>query len=211
MFIRSWRSWDRYWGDNRAGKTVEDGDGNVGKTIQLITQDKGKLLISTLSECKTWSIFQQLSSIFSFRKTRWRQLNFSECNQSKYMLRKTQRLCRNIFTACRLHRSRLSLSLFLFFFLSFFFFFFLFPNACRNDRSVNGLSTTILFIKVHQDLVSQQAEKDKKLSTNSRLTEELRNKLEILKQEMTQLRLVCTFCANEQPSHNPFSVLLDIP
>ena len=116
MFIRSWRSWDRYWGDNRAGKTVEDGDGNVGKTIQLITQDKGKLLISTLSECKTWSIFQQLSSIFSFRKTRWRQLNFSECNQSKYMLRKTQRLCRNIFTACRLHRSRLSLSLFLFFF-----------------------------------------------------------------------------------------------
>ena len=62
--------------------------------------------------CKTWSIFQQLSSIFSFRKRRWRQLNFSEnrnkqCNQSKYMLRKTQGLCRNIFTACRRRRPRL--------------------------------------------------------------------------------------------------------
>ena len=42
--------------------------------------------------CKTWSIFQQLSSIFSFRKTCWRQLKFSknrnkQCNQSKYMLK----------------------------------------------------------------------------------------------------------------------------
>ena len=47
--------------------------------------------------CKTLSIFQELTSIFSFRKTRWRQ-NHSEnrnkrCNQSKYMLRKTQGLC----------------------------------------------------------------------------------------------------------------------
>ena len=63
--------------------------------------------------CKTWSIFQQLSSIFSFRKTRWRQWNFSEnrnqqCNQSKYMLRRTQGLCRNMFIAWRRRRPRLS-------------------------------------------------------------------------------------------------------
>ena len=61
--------------------------------------------------CKTWSIFQQLSSIFSFRKTRWRQLNFSEnrnkqCNQGKCMLKNPQGLCRNIFTACRCRRPR---------------------------------------------------------------------------------------------------------
>ena len=40
--------------------------------------------------CKTWSILKKLSSIFSFRKTRWRQLTFSEnrnkqCNQSKFI------------------------------------------------------------------------------------------------------------------------------
>ena len=45
--------------------------------------------------CKTWSIFQELTSIFSFRKRRWKQLKFSENrnkqgNQSKYMPRKTQ-------------------------------------------------------------------------------------------------------------------------
>ena len=54
---------------------------------------------------------QQLSPIFSLRKTRWRQLNFSQnikkqCNQSKYMFIKTQGLCRNIFTACRRRRPR---------------------------------------------------------------------------------------------------------
>ena len=53
-----------------------------------------------------------LSSIFSFRKTRWRQLNFSknrnkQWNQSKNMLRKTQGLCRNIFTVFQRHRPRL--------------------------------------------------------------------------------------------------------
>ena len=51
---------------------------------------------------KTWSIFQQLSSIFSFRKTRWRQLNFSEnrnkhCNQSKYMLKNTRIMSKYFF------------------------------------------------------------------------------------------------------------------
>ena len=93
-------------------KTVEDGDGIVGKTIKLITQDKKRTWICEIKltfvpscsqmrrqllhfqvVCKTWSIFQQLSSNFSFRKTHWRQLNFSEnrnkqCNQSKYMLKK---------------------------------------------------------------------------------------------------------------------------
>ena len=111
-------------------KTVEDGNGNVGKTIKLITEDKKHtwimwnksdiraILLSCETSiapfhvvCKTWSIFQQLSSIFSFRKRRWRQLNFSEnrnkqsrlYNQSNYMLKKNQGLCRNIFTACWRH------------------------------------------------------------------------------------------------------------
>ena len=60
--------------------------------------------------CKTWSVFQQLLSIFSFRKTRWRQLNLSEnrykqCNQSKYMLWKKHKDYLEIFlTACLRHR-----------------------------------------------------------------------------------------------------------
>ena len=90
-------------------KAVEDGDGNVGKTIKLITQDKKRTWICEIKltfvpscsrvrrqllhfhvVCKTWSIFQQLSSIFSFRKRRWRQLKFSEnrnkqWNQRKYV------------------------------------------------------------------------------------------------------------------------------
>ena len=114
-------------------KTAEDEDDNVGKTIRLITQHKKRTWMSEIKltfvpSCsrvrrqllhfhvisKTWPIFQQLSSIFSFRKRRWKQLKFSEnrnkhCNQRKYMLRKTQGLCRNIFTACRLCRRRLQL------------------------------------------------------------------------------------------------------
>ena len=114
-------------------KTSKDDDGKVGKTIKLITQDKKHTWIREIKRifmpscsrvrrqllhfhvvCKTWSIFQELSSIFLFRKRRWKQLNFSEnrnkhCNQSKYMLRKTEGSCRNIFTACWLccHRRRL--------------------------------------------------------------------------------------------------------
>ena len=88
-------------------KTAEDDDDNVGKTIRLITQDKkctwicqirltflrscsrvGRQLLHFHVVCKTWPIFQQLSSIFSVRKRRWKQLKFSEnknkqCNQSK--------------------------------------------------------------------------------------------------------------------------------
>ena len=64
-------------------KAVEDGDGNVGKTIKLITQDKKRTWICEIRltfvpscsrarrqlfhfhvVCKTWSIFQQLSSAF---------------------------------------------------------------------------------------------------------------------------------------------------
>ena len=126
-------------------KTAEEDDGNVDKTIRLITQDKKRTwwrvitqdkkrtgirvitqdkkrtwiaeiklafapscsrmrrqLLRFQAVCKTWSVFQELTSIFSFRKRRWRQLKFSEnrnkqCNQSKYLLRKTQGLCRNMF------------------------------------------------------------------------------------------------------------------
>ena len=35
---------------------------------------------------QNWLIFQQLSSIFSFKKTRWRQLNFSENQNIKIFL-----------------------------------------------------------------------------------------------------------------------------
>ena len=126
-----------YWGHlikkllGNLRKTVEDNDGNVSKTIKLITQDKKHTWICEIKRtfvpscsrvrrqllyfhvvCKTWPTFQQLWSIFSFTMTRWRQLYFSEnrnkqCYRSKYMLRKTQRLCRNIFTACRRRRPRL--------------------------------------------------------------------------------------------------------
>ena len=89
--------------------------------IRVITQDKKRTWIAEIklafapscsrmrrqllrfqAVCKTWSVFQELTSIFSFRKRRWRQLKFSEnrnkqCNQSKYLLRKTQGLCRNMF------------------------------------------------------------------------------------------------------------------
>lgn len=49
---------------------------------------------------KTRFTFQELKSIFSVRKGRWWQLNFSEkrkqeCNQIKHMLKKTQGLWRN--------------------------------------------------------------------------------------------------------------------
>ena len=52
--------------------------------------------------CKTWSIFQELSPMFSFKKTLWRQLNLSEnrnkqWNQSKYMLRKNTRIMSKYF------------------------------------------------------------------------------------------------------------------
>ena len=90
--------------------------GRRRQTIKLITQDKKRtwiceIKLTFMPSCsrvrrqllhfhvvyKTWSIFQQLSSIFSFMKTRWRQLNVSEngnkhCNQSKYMLKNNTRI-----------------------------------------------------------------------------------------------------------------------
>ena len=101
---------------------------NVGKTIKLLNYRRQKAHVTmwnkddiraVLLSCQTSTApfprrLQTVVnvSIFSFRKRpRWKQLNFSEnrkkqCNQSKYMLRKTQGLCRNIFTACRLCRRR---------------------------------------------------------------------------------------------------------
>ena len=55
---------------------------------------------------KTWSTFQELTPIVSFRRRRWSQRNFSENrtiqgNQSKDMLSKMRGLRRNIFLASR--------------------------------------------------------------------------------------------------------------
>ena len=108
-----------FWFSRVLCKTVEGGDGK-----KLITQDKKRTWICEIRltfvpscsrvrrqllhfhvVCKTWSIF-------CFRKTRCRQLNFSEnrnkqCNRSKYMLKKTHGLWGSIFTACRRRRPRL--------------------------------------------------------------------------------------------------------
>ena len=102
--------------------------------IRLITQDKKRTWICEIKlifvpscsrvrrqlrdlcvVCKMWSIFQQLSSISSFRKTRWRQLNLSESRNNQWVQqlkqiraqKRPQGLCQNIFTACRRRRPRL--------------------------------------------------------------------------------------------------------
>ena len=104
-------------------QTAEDGDGNVGRTVRLITEDKKRTWISAIKltfvpsccqmrlqllhfhvVCKTWPTFQELTSIVSFRRRRWSQRNFSEnrniqCNQSKDVLSKIRGLGRNIFLA----------------------------------------------------------------------------------------------------------------
>ena len=99
-------------------KTAEDGDGNVGKTIRLITEDKKrtwicKIKLTFVPSCsqmrlqllhfhivfKTWPTFQELTSIVSFRR-RWSQWNFSE--RETYTVTKVN-MCedygRNIFLA----------------------------------------------------------------------------------------------------------------
>ena len=77
--------------DNR-----DEDDNNIVKTITLIIQDKKctwlceirlrfvpscshvrRQLLYFQVVCKTWSIFQELTSIFLF-KTQWKQLKFSE-------------------------------------------------------------------------------------------------------------------------------------
>ena len=82
-------------------KTVEDDEENVDKTIRLIAEDKKCTWLCEIRltfvpycsrvrrqflrfhvVCKTWSIFQELTSIFSFRKRRWKQLKFNE-NRNK--------------------------------------------------------------------------------------------------------------------------------
>ena len=111
-------------------KKAEYGDGNVGKTIKLITEDKKctwicEIKLTFVPSCsqmrlqllhfhavfKTWPTFQELTSIVSFRRRRWSQSNFSEnrniqCNQSKDILSKIRGLRRNIFLASRRWRCR---------------------------------------------------------------------------------------------------------
>ena len=104
----SWTSSVKSWCESPIGrrvyaiigslsKTVKDDDGKTISTITLITQDKKRTWISEIRlifvpscsrvrrqllhfhvVCKTWSVFQELTSIFSFRKRRWKQLKLSE-------------------------------------------------------------------------------------------------------------------------------------
>ena len=116
--------------DGRA--TAEDSDTKVGKTIRLIIQDKKctrvnmwNIKLTFVHSCsqmrlqllhfhavfKMWPIFQELTSIVSFRRRHWNQSNFSENrniqgNQSKDTLNEIRGLRRNIFLAswhCHCH------------------------------------------------------------------------------------------------------------
>ena len=88
-------------------QTAEDDDGNVGKTIRLITADKKHTWICEIrltfvpsysqmrlqllhfhAVFKMWATFPELISVVSFRRRHWSQWNFSENrnmqgNQSK--------------------------------------------------------------------------------------------------------------------------------
>ena len=113
-------------------QTAEDGDGNVGKTIKPIIEDKKRCtwiceikltfvpswsqmrlqLLHFHAVFKTWPTFQELTSIVSFRRRRWSQRNFSENrnihgNQSKDVLKERRRLLgRNNVLASRRWRCR---------------------------------------------------------------------------------------------------------
>ena len=98
-------------------KTAEDGHGNVGKTIRLITQDKkctwmSEIKLTFVPSCsqlrlqllhfhavfKTWPTFQGLTSIFMFGKRCWSQQNFSKNRQIKDMLKKDTRIMKKCFS-----------------------------------------------------------------------------------------------------------------
>ena len=98
-------------------KTAEDGHGNIGKTIRLITQDKKHKWMSEIKQTfvpscsqlrlqllhfhavfNTWPTFQGLMSIFMSGKRRWSQKNFSENRQIKHMLKKDMRIMKKCFS-----------------------------------------------------------------------------------------------------------------
>ena len=99
-------------------KAVEDSDGNVGKTIKLITQDKKHTWICEirLTFVPSWYRVRRQCSIstfsakrglyiFSFTTTHWRQLKFSEIEANSEIKANAQKkthpqgLCQNLLLA----------------------------------------------------------------------------------------------------------------
>ena len=115
LALRIWRSQlrlvNREFKQNSRGRRAHVNIWNQADIRAPCSRVRRQLLHISTSWAKTWSIFQEIKSFFLFRKSRWRQLKFSEngnkeWSQSNYQCSEKQGSCRNFFAACWLCRRR---------------------------------------------------------------------------------------------------------